>query len=166
MKKIAIIVASIGKNLEMALEVQKILETKGVTVSLLNLVEMDLPLYSTKIALLHSAEALMAPFKEQMTADAFICIAPEYNGGPPPVFNNFMAWTSVSTKNWRETFNSKPAMLAGHSGGGGQQGAMIMRLLLSYVGMNVMGRQIVSTASKPFQHEELNKVCDEFLRVF
>ncbi len=166
MKKIAIVVASIGKNLELAHEVQKILETKGIAVSLLNVVEMNLPLYSSKSDAVHSAEALMSPYKEQMTADGFIFIAPEYNGGPPPAFNNFIAWISRSTKNWREAFNSKPAMLASHSGGGGHQAVLIMRLMLSFIGMNVMGRQVVSTMSKPSQHEELNKVCEEFLRDF
>lgn len=165
MKKIAIVVASIGKNLDMAHEVQKLLETKNVRTSFLNIVEMNLPLYTSRSDAEHSAEALMAAYKEDLNADAFIFIAPEYNGGPPPSFNNFLAWVSRSTKNWREAFNSKPAMIATHSAGGGHQALVIMRLMLSYVGMNVMGRGIVSTMSKPSQHEELNKVCDEFLRV-
>lgn len=166
MKKITIVVSSIGKNLELAGEVQKILETRGVEISLLNVVEMNLPLYSSKSDAAHSAESLMSPYREQLNADGFIFIAPEYNGGPPPAFNNFIAWVSRSTKNWREAFNSKPAMLASHSGGGGHQAVLIMRMMLSFIGMNVMGRQVVSTMSKPSQHEELNKVCDEFLRDF
>lgn len=166
MKKIAIVVASIGKNLELANEVQKILDGKNVRTSLINVVEMNLPLYTSKADAEHSAEQLMAAYKEPLAADGFIFIAPEYNGGPPPAFNNFLAWTSRSTKNWRDTFTAKPAMLATHSAGAGFQVLTIMRLMLSFVGMNVMGRQIVSTMSKPSQHEELNKVCDEFLRVF
>lgn len=164
MKKIAIVVASVGKNLELAAEVQKILDGKNVKTSLINIVEMNLPLYTSKADAEHSAEQLMASYKEPLAADGFIFIAPEYNGGPPPAFNNFLAWTSRSTKNWRDTFSYKPAMLATHSAGAGFQVLTIMRLMLSFVGMNVMGRQIVSTMSKPSQHEELNKVCDEFLK--
>ncbi len=166
MKKIAIVVASVGKNLELAHEVEKLLSTKNVKTSLINVVEMNLPLYTSKADAEHSAEALMAAYKEPLAADGFIFIAPEYNGGPPPSFNNFLAWVSRSTKNWRDAFNSKPAMLATHSAGGGHQAVLIMRLMCAYIGMNVMGRQIVSTMSKPSQHEELNKVTDEFLRVF
>ena len=166
MKKITIIVASVGKNLELALEVQKILESKDIEVSLLNVVEMNLPLYTSKADAIHSAEKLMSPFREELNAEGFVFIAPEYNGGPPPAFNNFIAWVSRSTKNWREAFSSKPAMLASHSGGAGMQAVLIMRLMLSFIGMNVMGRQIVSSLNKPSQHEELNKVCDEFIRVF
>lgn len=163
MKKICIVVASIGKNLSLANEIAGVLKNKQIDVSVLNLVEINLPLYTSTAESAHSAEEMIAPYKSQLQADGIIFVAPEYNGGPPPTFNNFIAWVSRSTKNWREVFNAKPAMIATASGGGGVQALAIMRLQLSYVGMNVVGRQIVSTMGKPHQAQEVIDTCEMFI---
>ncbi|MBY0414927.1 MAG: NAD(P)H-dependent oxidoreductase, partial [Bdellovibrionales bacterium] len=105
MKKICVITASVGKNLELAEVIVSHLKKHNAEVSLLNLAELNLPLYSTLAESHHKAEVIVAPFKEQLNADAFVIVSPEYNGAPPPVFTNFIAWVSRSTKNWRETFN-------------------------------------------------------------
>lgn len=164
MKKICVITASVGKNLELAEVIVSHLKKHNAEASLLNLVSLNLPLYSTLAESHHKAEVLVAPFKDQLNVDAFVIVAPEYNGGPPPVLNNFIAWVSRSTKNWRETFNKKTGMIATASGGGGLQALMIMRLQLSFIGMNIIGRQIVSTMSKPFVHDDVEAVCVELLR--
>lgn len=163
MKKICVITASVGKNLELAESIIAHLKNNGAEASLLNLVELNLPLYSTVAENHHKAEMLVAPFKEELNADAFVFVAPEYNGGPPPVFNNFLAWVSRSTKNWRDTFNRKTGMIATSSGGGGVHALMILRMQLSFIGMNIIGREIVSTMSKPIPQETVEKVCKELL---
>lgn len=91
-------------------------------------------------------------------------MAPEYNGAPPPTFNNFLAWVSRSTKNWRETFNGKPAMLASFSAGSGIQALVIMRLQLSHVGMNVIGRTIQSTMGRAHRSDEVIDTCEALLK--
>lgn len=163
MKKICVITASVGKNLELAEAIVAHLKKHGAQTGLLNLVELELPLYSTIAETRHQAEVLVAPFKEQLNADAFVFVSPEYNGSTPPVFNNFLAWVSRSTKNWRETFNSKTAMVATASAGNGIQAITIMRMQLSFIGMNIMGRQLVSTMSKPAPEAEVEAVCLQFL---
>lgn len=165
MKKVSIVVASVGKNLELAGEIKHYLETKHVSVRLLNLVEMNLPMYTSQAETSHSAEKLMLQYKESLESDAIIFVAPEYNGGPPPVFSNFIAWVSRSTKNWRTNFNNKSALIASASGGGGVQALAIMRLQLSFLGMNVMGRQILSTLEKPHKADHLSEICDRFLEM-
>jgi chromate reductase len=126
MKKICVITASTGKNLELSLGIIEHLKKHQAQPTLINIVELDLPLYSTNAETHHKAEVLIAPFKDQLDADAFIIVAPEYNGGPPPVFTNFLAWVSRSTKNWRETFNKKTGVIATASGGGGHHVLMIL----------------------------------------
>lgn len=164
MKKICVITASVGKNLELAQAIVAHLKKHNADASLLNLVDLDLPLYSTVAETRHEAQVLVAPFKEQLEADAFVFVSPEYNGSTPPVFNNFLAWTSRSTKNWRETFNAKTALIATASAGNGIQALSIMRLQLSFIGMNVLGRQIVSTMSKPVVETEVEAVCLQLLK--
>lgn len=164
-KKICIVVASIGKNLELANEIAEVLREKNIEVCFLNIVEMNLPLYTSAAEALHSAEELINPIKESITADGFVFVAPEYNGGPPPSFNNFLAWVSRSTKNWRKTFSGKPAMLASFSAGNGIQALVIMRLQLSHVGMNVIGRTIQSTSGRIHKTEEVNDTCEALIKM-
>lgn len=165
MKKVCVVVSSVGKNLELAQEIKAYLQTKQARVALLNLVEMDLPMYTSRAELVHSAEKIISEYKDSLHADALIFVAPEYNGGPPPVFSNFIAWVSRSTKNWRECFNNKSALIASASAGGGLQALAIMRLQLSFIGMNVMGRQILSTLEKPHKADHLAEICDRFLEM-
>ena len=164
MKKICVITASIGKNLELAQLIVSHLKKHNAEVTLIDLVSLNLPLYSSAAESHHKAEVLVEPFKEQLKADAFVFVAPEYNGGPPPVFTNFVAWVSRSTKNWRDTFNRKTGMIATASAGSGLQVLTILRMQLSFIGMNVMGRQIVSTMSKPHVDADVEAVCIELLR--
>lgn len=165
MKKICIVVASIGKNLALGNEIAGVLKEKNIETCFLNIVEMKLPLYTSAAESEHSAEELIKPYKKQISADAFVFVAPEYNGGPPPSFNNFLAWVSRSTKDWREIFNGKPAMIASFSAGSGIQAMVIMRLQLSYVGMNVIGRTIQSTTGRLHKSEEVNDTCDALIKM-
>jgi NAD(P)H-dependent FMN reductase len=164
MKKICVITTSVGKNLELAEAIVAHFKKHNAQVSLLNLVELNLPLYSTVAESHHKAEVLVAPFKDQLDADGFVFVSPEYNGSTPPVFNNFLAWVSRSTKNWRDTFNTKTGMIATASAGNGLQALSIMRLQLSFIGMNIIGRQIVSTMSKPAVDAEVEAVCIQLLQ--
>lgn len=164
MKKICVITASVGKNLDLAESIVTSLKHLGAEVELLNLVDLNLPLYSTIAESHHKAELLVAPFKDKLEAEAFVFVSPEYNGSTPPSFNNFLAWTSRSTKNWRDTFNNKTGMIATSSGGGGSQALMIMRMQLSFIGMNIIGRQIVSTMSKQVEQAEIQTVCETFFK--
>lgn len=163
MKKICVITASVGKNLELANGIMEHLKKHNVHATLINIVELDLPLYHSRAESHHKAEVLVAPFKDQLEADAFVFVAPEYNGSTPPSLNNFLAWVSRSTKNWRDTFNRKTAVIATASAGGGLGIMTILRLQLSFIGMNILGRQIVSTMAKPVPHEDLEKVVIELL---
>lgn len=162
---ICIIVSSEGKNLELAKKFEAYLQSLSVKTHVIELVEVNLPLYTSRSESEHKAAELVAPLRPKLSADGFVILAPEYNGGPPPVFSNFLSWVSRSTKDWRESFNEKPVALGTYSGGPGSNVLSIMRLQLSYLGMNVIGRQISVHSNKELDEASLKSVCDQLVRI-
>ncbi len=163
--KITIVISSEGKNLELSKKISEALGRHGAEVTTVNLLELSLPLYTSRSEALHQAAALIAPLKETLAVDGFVFLAPEYNGSAPPVFSNFIAWVSRSTKNWRETFNGKPALIGTYSAGHGSGVLTSMRLQLSYIGMNVLGRQVQTGLHKEVDPAYLEATCAELLRL-
>jgi chromate reductase len=164
-KNIVIITASEMKNLELANKFKESLANTEAKVSIINLVELDLPLYSSRAETKYKAEDLLA--KELPTisaANGFVFIAPEYNGSTPPVFNNFLAWLSRSSKDWRHYLNEKPAVIATFSGGGGFNVLLAMRTQLAFIGMNVLGRQILTHSNKAVDEKALHAVSQELVK--
>ncbi len=163
--KICIVAASEGKNLELAQKFQAYLSSQSVKAEILDLVDLNLPLYTSRSESEHEAASLVAPIKEKISADGFVILAPEYNGGPPPALSNFLSWVSRSTKDWREAFNERPVVIGTYSGGPGSNVLSIMRLQLSFLGMNVLGRQISVHSKKELDEASLKAVCDQLLRI-
>ena len=152
MSDIVIIAGSNNKNLELAKEFEKHFSTKSINSTVLDLVSLELPLYTPAEEAKGIPEAVFK-YKELMdSAKGFVFVVPEYNGGVPPVVTNLIAWISRSgDQNWRSSFNAKPAGIASFSGSGGIQALVSLRTQLSYIGLNVIGRQVRATYK-----EELN----------
>jgi NAD(P)H-dependent FMN reductase len=163
MKHITIVAGSNGKNLALAGQFKEYLEGQGHKVSLLDLVAANLPLYSPAHNGKTSGADVIAPFMEALGASHFVFCSPEYNGANTPVLSNFIAWCSTSAKDWRVHFNGKRAALATFSGGDGFQALMMMRMQLSYIGMNVVGRQINISNHKPLDPKAMEDVCKQLL---
>ncbi len=83
----------------------------------------------------------------------------------PPVLNNAMAWTSRSTKDWRDAFNEKAVGLATHSGGGGTKGLQAMRMMFQHLGANVIAREILTTYEKPLNEETANNMIIQLIKL-
>ena len=163
--KIMIITASEKKNLELAKKFEETFTHLNVQVEILNLLDLDLPLYSSRTEELHSgAELLGEDYQKIRDAKGFVFISPEYNGSTPPVFNNFLAWLSRASKDWRECLNTKSALIATFSGGGGFNVLQAMRSQLSFIGMNVLGRQILTHSNKPLEESSLKIICQELIK--
>lgn len=165
-KNIVIITASEIKNLDLAQKFVQSLESLDANVSLINLVELDLPLYTSRTDAKYKGEDLLRKELPLISeAHGFVFIAPEYNGSTPPVFNNFLAWLSRSSKDWRHFLNSKPAAIATFSGGGGFNVLMSMRSQLAFIGMNVLGRQILTHSGKALDEKSLLSVSSELVKL-
>lgn len=164
-KNILIITASETKNMELAEMFRQTLQSLDAQVKVINLIELDLPLFSSRSELLHKGEQLLAgQLQDMREAQGFVFIAPEYNGSTPPVFNNFLAWLSRASKNWREYLNGKPAAIATYSGGGGHHVLLAMRTQLSFIGMNILGRQILTHPNKALDTSSLLATSQELIK--
>lgn len=164
MTKITIISASGVKNLELALKFEEQLKALGADVSLLNLMSLELPLYTSESDSKNDAKALLGPSLDMLVASqGFVVLAPEYNGGIPPLLTNFLAWVSRSSKDWRICFNEKPGVIGTFSGGGSGHVLNAMRMQFSYIGMNILGRQVLTYGGKPLDENSLLSTCQQLL---
>lgn len=163
MKNILVVAASNQNNLELAKFFVEEIKAQGAEAMLVDLVEEDLPLYTPK----NEAEGVPVQAtelaKKMENIDGMVFTAPEYNGSIPPTLNNFIAWISRTGKTWREVFNEKKAVIATHSGSGGVNVLNAMRQQLSYVGMNVIGRQIHTHMKKELSKDSLQNVVKQLL---
>jgi chromate reductase len=164
-KKITIITASNGKNLEISKDIQTYLKDHAEC-EIIDLCALDISLYTPerdkdgvvpqdiidKIPLLIESKAL-------------VFVAPEYNGSVPPTLTNFIAWVSRGADDWRACFNGKVAAIATFSGGGGLHALAAMRAQLSYIGMTVIGRPLHSNHQKPLTEDSIKDVMDQVLRL-
>ncbi len=164
MKTITILITTTGKNFELAQEFQKKLSDANTQVNILDLVDLNLPLYASAHESKYVAHDLVGEHLEKLKhSSGFVILVPEYNGGLPPTIPNFFAWISRSTKNWRECFNNKPCAIGTYSAGVGVNVLALLRLQLSYMGFNVIGRQVVTNSSRP-QDEAGVEAVSEILK--
>lgn len=164
--KIAIILASELKNLELATRIETEIKSAGGEPMIIKLIDLDLPLYTSRAEQKHSpAELLGATLPKIQEAQGFVFIAPEYNGSIPPILTNFLAWVSRSSKNWREVLNGKPAALATYSGGPGSNLLVAMRLQLSHIGMNVVGRPLQFNSKYDFNDVDIKAVVAQLMKL-
>lgn len=166
MSKIGILVASSNNNLKLGQKLAEIASQIDVETELINLVDLNLPLYSTveeeKNGLPEAAKELA---QKILGLKAFIVVAPEYNGVMPPVLNNAMAWTSRATKNWRDAFNEKLVGLATHSGGGGAKGLQAMRIQFQHLGANILARELLTTYEKQLNEDAAKNMIEQLNRL-
>jgi NAD(P)H-dependent FMN reductase len=165
MKKILIITASAGNNLELANMLSKEVESQNANFEVIELSGLDLPLYTTlaeKEGIPTEAHKVSSSLQ---AADAIIVLAPEYNGLIPPSLNNVIAWVSRTGEDWRSSFNNKVCAIGTHSGGGGAHVLIAMRQQLSFLGCNVLGREILTNFSKKLNPKTATAVINELLKL-
>ncbi len=166
MFKIGILVASSGNNQKLALKLEELAIGQGCQVELINLVDLDLPLYSTKEEEKNGVPEIAKYLAERiLDLKAFIVVAPEYNGVMPPVLNNAMAWTSRATDNWRDAFNEKVVAVATHSGGGGAKGLQAMRMMFQHLGANIIARELLTTYEKNLNDDTANNMIIQLAKL-
>ena len=173
MHKIQIISATNDKNLDLANSIQSTFTeaTKHVDKAsvpfdcpdIISLESLQLPLFSFGVKA--NEEDLNGFVKSILEANSFIFCAPEYNGGVPPVLSNALTWISVQTKDWREAFNNKTALVATHSGGDGFRFLTAFRLQLEYLGVTVYSRSIAVSNSKSYDEDKVKKILANFLEL-
>ena len=165
MARFLMITATSGTNRELADVFATTAIEKGHEAEIVDLVEMDLPMFT----MARSKDPKSAPdisdlISSMTEADAWIVIAPEYNGSMPPTLNNAVAWMSMDWQNFRTMCTGKPVGLATHSGGGGAHVIMAMRQQFSFIGADVIGRACLSGRDKEANPETIDAMIDNLAR--
>lgn len=160
---ILIFVASLNENMKMAKVLQDQLDNLGKDSEIINLVELNLPMYDS---LKEENDGIPKKVKilidKMSKAHGYIFVSPEYNFSLPPVHVNFVAWVSRVGDDFRKLFSMKKIQLASHSGGGGSDVLNAMRTQFTKLGSIVMPREILATYQNPLNEESSMKIIKQF----
>ena len=160
-----IITASDGENLNLAKRFVSIGKQLKTNTELLDLTTLDLPLFSPKkhaeLGILSTIGNLYA----QMDSHShWVICAPEYNGSIPPVLTNAIAWLSVQEQDFRHLFNGRPIAMASFSGGGCMELLISMRIQLTHLGAQVVGRQLASNSQNLPKDQSIKDILQRLIQ--
>ena len=162
---VLVIAASNGENLKLAERFADETRKLGRSAAVLDLTLQDLPLYRPK-AEKNGIPTDLAGLQERLMASPhWVICAPEYNGSIPPVFTNAVAWLSVQGDDFRALFNGRPIAISTFSGGGGMELLVSLRIQLSHLGAQVVGRQLLSNFAKPAKDESIQDLLQRLLQM-
>ncbi len=165
MARFLMITATSGTNYELAEMFSNNAQEKGHETEIIDLSEIDLPMFT----MARSKDPEQAPdiselIQKMTDADAWVVLAPEYNGSYPPTLNNAIAWMSLDWQSFRSMCTGKPVGLGTHSGGGGAHVIMAMRQQFSFIGADVIGRSCLSGRNKEANPETIDAMIDGLVR--
>ncbi len=164
MSNIIIFLASQYQNKLLGDKIAAEIQSHNQSVDVIDLVELNLPLYSSKSESEDGIPTVINDlFNRCSKSKGFVFVAPEYNGGIPPVLTNVIAWLSVTGKSWRDAFNTKVAGIATFSGGGGMQLIMGLRSQLAYLGLTVIGLPLHTNYKKPLNETDLESFAKQLV---
>ncbi|MCT7909505.1 NAD(P)H-dependent oxidoreductase [Arcobacter lacus] len=160
---VLIFVASLNENMSLANLVKSKLESKKIDSRIINLVDLNLPMYDTFKEQNDGIPQVALDLAKQMEeATAYVFVSPEYNYGVPPVLVNAIAWISRIGDNFRKLFSLKKIQLATHSGSGGQDLLNALRSQFTRLGSVVMPREIIATYEKKYKEDSLERILEQF----
>ncbi|MGQ8364086.1 NADPH-dependent FMN reductase [Glaciecola sp. 1036] len=138
----------------------------GADVTLIHLADYaDVPVFTEDLEAASGMPAKAKEFKQLMLdSDGFLIANPEYNSGYSALFKNLIDWASRKEEGETplQAFMGKPvALMAASPGGlGGIRVLVPVRLLLSNIGMNVLGNQL-SIANVSGLLDEQHEISDQ-----
>ena len=152
---VLVIAASNGENLKLAQRFVDQAQAQGSSADLLDLTTLELPLFTPRTKEQGIPNGVQPLQQQLMTAPRWVICAPEYNGSIPPCLTNAIAWLSVQGDDFRALFNGRPIVIATFSGGGGMELLLSLRIQLTHLGAEVVGRQLLSNHAKPAKDESI-----------
>jgi len=165
-KDLLIITASNGENLKLAKRFFSIGESVGAIPELLDLTNIDLPIYNPRTQAKENISKNIKTLHQTMISiPRWIICAPEYNGSIPPVLTNAIAWLSVQEADFRKLFNGRPIAIASFSGGGCMELLVSMRIQLTHLGAQVVGRQLASNSRNPAKDESIKDLIERLMQM-
>ncbi len=160
---ILIFVSSLNENMKLANKMQVQLKELGKKSEIINLVELNLPMYDSFKEENDGIPRIIDSLIQKMdSAEAYLFVSPEYNFSLPPVHVNFIAWVSRVGDDFRKLFTLKKIQLATHSGGGGSDVSNAMRIQFTKLGSIVMPREIITTYQTPLKEDSSKRILSQF----
>lgn len=160
---VLIFVASLNENMNLANMIKDKFENKNINSKIINLVDLNLPMYDTFKEQNDGIPKVALDLAKQMEeATAYVFVSPEYNYGVPPVLVNMIAWISRIGDNFRALFSMKKIQLATHSGSNGQDLLNDLRSQFTRLGAIVMPREIITTYERKCQEDSLERILEQF----
>ena len=160
-----VIAASNGENLKLAQRFVEAAQKLDTTADLLDLTTIDLPLFTPRAQQGETPAAIAALQAQLLAAPRWVICAPEYNGSIPPCLTNAIAWLSVQGDDFRALFNGRPIAMATFSGGGGMELLLSLRIQLTHLGAQVVGRQLLSNHAKPPKDDSITDLLQRLLQM-
>lgn len=133
-------------NQAVARAAAKCAEGDDVEVTVVNLADFPMPIFNEDEEAANGMPAQARAFKELLlTHDAFIIASPEYNSSYPALLKNAIDWASRKEEGETplQAFKGKTALIMAASAGalGGMRVLVVLRMLLSNIGMHVVPGQ-------------------------
>ncbi len=161
-----VITASNGENLKLGERFLTIANEMVVNPKLIDLTQLELPLYNPRTHEVGGIPVLARELSQTFcSASHWVICAPEYNGSIPPVLTSAIAWLSVQGDDFRNLFNGRPIAMASFSGGGCIEVLLSMRIQLTHLGAQVVGRQLASNSSNPAQDSSIKDLLVRLLQM-
>ena len=129
------------------------------------LTQLDLPLFTPRVQAAGLGPDLVVLHDQLHQSPHCVICAPEYNGSIPPSLTNAIAWLSVTDDDFRSLFNGRPIAMATFSGGGGMELLVSLRIQLTHLGAQVVGRQLLSNHAKPAQEDSISELVQRLLQM-
>ncbi len=159
-----VITASNGENLKLAKRFIEIGHNLNASSELIDLTTVNLPLYNPRTYDTNNVpKDLLKLSKKMESIPRWVICAPEYNGSIPPIFTNALALLSLQSEDFRNLFNGRPIAIASFSGGGGMELLISLRIQLTHLGSEVIGRQLMSNHNKPPKDESIRDILNRLL---
>ena len=159
------IAASNGENLKLAQQFVDRASAQDASAELLDLTLLDLPVFTPRSKGEQPPHGLHQLEQRLCNSPRWVICAPEYNGSIPPVLSNAIAWLSVQGDDFRALFNGRPIAIASVSGSGGMEVLLSMRIQLTHLGAQVVGRQLQSNKAKPPRQESVDDLLSRLLQL-
>jgi NAD(P)H-dependent FMN reductase len=137
----------------------------GAEVTLINLADYPMPIFNEDEEAESGIPENAKAFKELLKShDAFVIASPEYNSSYPALLKNAIDWASRMEEGEKplQAFKGKPvAMFAASAGAlGGMRVLVVLRMLLSNIGMHVLPNQRAIGKANTLVNEE-GEISDE-----
>jgi len=161
-----IITASNGENLLLAKKFQVIGTRLSNNTELIDLTVVDLPIFNPRNKIPEDQKRNLSKLHDQLnTFSHWVICAPEYNGSIPPILTNAIAWLSMEGQDFRTLFNGRPIALASYSGGNCMSLLISLRIQLSHLGAQVLGRQLTSNKEKEGSDKSIKEIVNLLLQM-